>query len=31
LKIHKLSKIVFDPNIVDWDDFQFPKHNWEEF
>lgn len=31
LKCHEQSNLVFDPNVVDWDESQFPVHDWEDF
>jgi hypothetical protein len=31
LKCHEQSTLVFDPNPVDWDEQQFPVHDWTDF
>jgi hypothetical protein len=31
LKCHEQSHLVFDPNIVDWDESKFEKHDWSDF
>jgi hypothetical protein len=31
LKCHEQSHLVFDPNMVDWDESKFEKHDWSDF